>query len=551
MSTTPQVILDSILQQYNDQSSTEDLSSNFNFFTAEQILKDFDLSYDELELGITDGGGDGGVDGIYLLVNGNLVQEDMSSYPKKDVVVDLIIFQATTHAGFQEKPVERFNTISTDLFDFSRRKPSTRVYNTQLVDAIQRFRNLYKSIVPYRPRLNVCFYYASRGVSVPDSVEYKAQILESTVNQLMSQAKFSFKFLDAAELCALYDKQPRTTYDLQLSEILSTSGQLGLVCLVELPNFFKFVSDKNGELQRQLFETNVRDYQGHTQVNDEIYNTLKDKTSEDFWWLNNGISILAASALQSGKILTIENPQIVNGLQTSTEIYKYCKTHMEPDETRKVLVRVMVPATDESRDRIIKATNSQTVVPLSSLRATNEIQKNIEVCLGREGLFYDRRKNYYKNQGKPRDKIVGIPNLAQAVMAIVLRQPNRARARPSSLLKKDADYKKMFSSDYPIELYYVCIEGMRRIESHLRPSKLFDTPTDRNNLKFYVAMHVIAGVSNPPPTPEKIAKFDLNSIDKDTVLQSLDLIKEKYIELGGSDKVAKGPRLIKAILNEL
>ena len=110
----------------------------------------------------------------------------------------------------------------------------------------------------------------------------------------------------------------------------------------------------------------------------------------------------------------------------------------------------MVPTEDESRDRIIKANNRQTPVQAASLRATDKIHRDIEEYFRPRGLFYDRRKNYYKNEGKPRDKIIGIPYLAQAVMAILLRSPDTARARPSSLLKNDDDYVRVFDSSYPI-----------------------------------------------------------------------------------------------------
>ena len=59
--------------------------------------------------------------------------------------------------------------------------------------------------------------------------------------------------------------------------------------------------------------------------------------------------------------------------------------------------------------------------------ATDKIQRDIEDYLKSRGLFYDRRKNFYKNSGKPRDVIIDIPYLAQAVMAILLRRPDTAR----------------------------------------------------------------------------------------------------------------------------
>ncbi len=48
-------------------------------FSAEQVLKDDDLSYEELASGIIDGGGDGGIDSLYLFVNDVAFDEDIDS----------------------------------------------------------------------------------------------------------------------------------------------------------------------------------------------------------------------------------------------------------------------------------------------------------------------------------------------------------------------------------------------------------------------------------------------------------------------------------------
>lgn len=80
MVTNDRILLDQILDQglaQVDPGTTP--NSYFEFFTAEQILKDFDLSADEIESGLVGDGGDGGIDAIYLLVNGELVQEDPGS----------------------------------------------------------------------------------------------------------------------------------------------------------------------------------------------------------------------------------------------------------------------------------------------------------------------------------------------------------------------------------------------------------------------------------------------------------------------------------------
>ena len=556
MTTNSQIILNGVLKHHQSEIDPQASADGFfEFFTAEQALKDFDLSYDELESGLVGDGGDGGIDGIYLMVNGDLVQED-SDYTnlRKDIVIDLVILQSKTHSGFQETPIERFITVSRHLFDLSNEDSLPSSYNTRLLEAMHRFHNLYRNLAPFFPTFNVTFYYASKGEDPSASVKLKVDILRNVVASYIPSANFDFQFLGAPELLNLAGRQPHTTYSLPLAENPISSGdQVGFVCLVKLSDFFAFITDAVGSLQRQLFDANVRDYQGSTQVNGEIQAALQTEGSEDFWWLNNGVSILATQASLGGNTLTIKDPQIVNGLQTSNEVYNYFKNaDVARSDGRKILVRVMVPTEDESRDRIIKATNSQTVVPPSSLRATQRIHRDIEEYLQQKGLFYDRRKNHYKNEGKPRDKIVGIPYLAQAVMAIVLRRPDQARARPSSLLKNDRDYNRVFNSSYPIELYYVCAEAMRRVESLLKSPSLRVATEDRSNLRFYVAMHAVAGVSNSPrPTPRAIARFDLSALDSAAVQHSLNDIQPKYVGLGGNDQVAKGALLLDALLGDL
>ena len=115
-------------------------------------------------------------------------------------------------------------------------------------------------------------------------------------------------------------------------------------------------------------------------------------------------------------------------------------------------MRVIVPRTESSRDQIIKATNSQTAIPPASLRATERIHRDIEDYFASRGLFYDRRKNYYKNQGRPICDIVSIPFLAQAVLAVALQEPDNSR-RPSSLLKEDVDHERIFNPKLPLDLF--------------------------------------------------------------------------------------------------
>ena len=77
----------------------------FEVFCAEQILKDYNLSFDELAAGIVDGEHDGGVDSVYAFVNGELVQEDFDfSRYRTGVNIELHMIQSKTSEGFSETP---------------------------------------------------------------------------------------------------------------------------------------------------------------------------------------------------------------------------------------------------------------------------------------------------------------------------------------------------------------------------------------------------------------------------------------------------------------
>ncbi|MFI8952859.1 AIPR family protein [Streptomyces sp. NPDC053750] len=78
--------------------------------------------------------------------------------------------------------------------------------------------------------------------------------------------------------------------------------------------YYRFITSDNEALRLELFESNVRDYAGSTAVNNAIGEPLKLGTGEDFWWCNNGVTVVADAAQIAGTGIVLEKPQIVNGL---------------------------------------------------------------------------------------------------------------------------------------------------------------------------------------------------------------------------------------------
>ena len=137
------------------------------------------------------------------------------------------------------------------------------------------------------------------------------------------------------------------------------------------------------------------------------------------------------------------------------------RNHDREGASRQLLVRIIEADDEALAAQIIKATNSQNRISVASLRATEPFQRSIEEFFRRGGLYYERKKNQYKNQGRARSDIVEVLELAQALGAILLRQPHTARGKPSALVR-DPLYVRVFNPKSPLQAYWNCIQMMRR-----------------------------------------------------------------------------------------
>ena len=551
--TNDQIILEQIIKERCEESQNGlTIPEYFEIYAASEILKNQDLSYDDIDYGIVGNGGDGGIDSLYTFVNGELLKEDTSiNVSQKKNTIDLYVIQSKTSPSFQEDAITKFRESAEDLFNLSNNTDDHSArYNKDLREKTGLFRKAYSQLARTFPKLSIKYFYVTQGTEVHKNVEGKVEKLRQCIFGLFSGCDFNFEFIGAARLLELTRDIPSSSRILEVSESpISTVGG-SYICLVNLKSYFNFISDA-GALARSLFESNVRDYQGSVIVNTGIRQTLQNSDSEDFWYLNNGVTIITPKAILAGKQLTIEDPQIVNGLQTSHEIYQhFSEQESEHLENRAVLVRIICERDEAARDRIIRATNSQTAIPPASLRSSDEIHRNIEDFLKANGFYYDRKKNYYKNKGMPISQIVSIPYMAQAMMAMILLKPDQARARPSTLLNSDVEYRRIFSLDMPIDVYLKAIQIMRAVERYLK-----DEEIERKtiaNVKFHVAMaYAISLAGGKLDVAKAIANLPKITIDEKTLEITKNIALECYETLGGTDQVAKGNSFPELLLGRL
>jgi len=558
MSKNDQILLGEIIKQ-EMENMDEDISISdfFEFYSSSQILKKYELSYEEIEAGVTGESLDGGADSIYLFVNGDLIREDedIKDKYKKNTDIEFIIIQSKFSNSFSEDALLKLSRLSSNLFDleFDRVNYEGR-YTDRVLNSFELFRKTYISLITKKPNLKIKFFYASKGVEIHPNVQKQADDLKTDVLRLLPDADVSVSFIGAAHLMRLTQERINNVSRLKVSENpMSSAGQV-FIALVNLADFYQFVTDEEGNLLKHIFESNVRDYQGKTNVNNEIQETLESNPIEEFWWLNNGVTILATDAsAPGGKELVIYNPEIVNGLQTSSEIFRYFNSSpgKAEEEKRNILIRVIVPESEETRDKIIRATNSQTPIPKASLRATDSIHRQIEEFMKPRGLFYDRRKNFYKNEGKKPKEIISVPFLAQCLMSVLMQKPDFARARPSTLLEDDSAYNKLYHKDNDLNTFYFLSKLGRRIEIFLKQTGQYTT-SEINDIKFYVLYAVCAQlVSTVYPSNKAISVLKNAQIDDELINITINIVYDLYKNLGGTDKIAKGPNLSEALKNKL
>jgi hypothetical protein len=537
-----QVVLDDILKVFHhERAPSLSESEFFELFCAEQLLKNYELSYDELQDGIVDGEHDGGIDSFYAFANGELITDDFdpSSY-KKEVHIEVFIIQSKTGSNFEEASIDRLISVTRKLMDLTIDPDSRTEINEQVRTKFKEFRNAYRALAARFPKVSINYFLAAKrpDVSIPVNFKKKMEELEATAKSFFDNSKVMATAVGAAALRDMAGRQPQTTFELRCKK--SVTADKGVIALSSLADYNTFLRDETGAVRKGVFDLNVRDSQGNTEVNAEIRETLREEGSPEFWWLNNGVTILAERATVSGDVVTISGPQVVNGLQTSTQIYEQFDSGEVKDEDQSILVKIISSDDEATRDRIIKATNSQNAIQPATLRATDKIQRDIEASLKASGLFYDRRKNYYKNQGKQAEKIISIPLMAQSLMAVLLGRPDDARARPSSLIKNDSNYVKVFDDKIPMRAYVLAGTLIKAVESRLRERPGLEAK-DRNNLRFYVLAYLVWELTgDTEPSAAKLSTIELDDGLNAKIDDVIDVVSSKFIQLGGTDQVAKG-----------
>lgn len=262
--------------------------------------------------------------------------------------------------------------------------------------------------------------------------------------------------------------------------------------------------------------------------------------------------------------------QIVNGLQTSYSIYNSLKNVDidQIEDNRSLFVKIIICDQKDIIDRIIRSTNSQNAISSGVLRATDHIQRDIEQYFLSKGYYYDRRKNYYKNLGKPRNKIISINLLSQCIVSLILpdKNPSKARSNPTILIKKDDDYNNVFkNSSKRHQVYLNSVLIYKNVDKELKKlmsDEKFMRDSELSEITKLFTFHISRIIISELTNKGNPLEIDLNNekiidqIDSETVKKSILVLKGiideyKKTNLYSIDNISKQTEFSRYITKKL
>jgi hypothetical protein len=531
MAKNDRVLIDGILEDRTARGiPSADRGEAFELFVFEQLLKTADLSLEQVESGWVDGDDDGGIDGFFVFVNGHIAPDITAVKALRRADVHVWLISTKHHDTFKQTVVDKLVASVPELLDFG--KPSSDLggrYSLDLLKARDHLFGLYRGLATRIESFKVTVAYTSRGDTafVGEEVRARANQLTGEVKSLFAYCDFQFQFIGAAELVLLSRKTRSYTLELPFVEYFGQGERY--VLLTHLEDYARFVSDEDGNLRRYLFDSNVRDFVGLNRVNEDIAVSLENVDGPDFWWLNNGITLLATKAIIVGKAIALDDVQIVNGLQTTESVARYFERGGLDPKRRAVLVKVIRTSDPSVRDAIIRATNNQTAVEQQSLHATDKIQRDIEDVFTGSGLYYERRQNFYSNQGISPELIVSPLYMAAAIVGLVLRSPSAASHLKQRALRNVEVYTTVFSESVPLGAWPKVAAIAKRVDFELNLIRGEGHGGDRflKTWRHIVALGTVARVLGRFSfSGDDIAKFDLALLKSENIRDTWAIVQD-------------------------
>lgn len=194
---------------------------------------------------------------------------------------------------------------------------------------------------------------------------------------------------------------------------------------------------------------------------------------EDFWYKNNGITIICDDFKVDGREVKLKNFSIVNGGQTTYMIHKNDKVRSGSDFYLPCKIIKVIGETEDEKNifilEIAKATNSQKAIKSIDLKANAPEQVRFVQAMRTEKIFYQtKRGEIVPEPFKEPYKNTDLVEIGKLCLAAVFQVPCTSRSKPSSLYKEKY-YNPIFFGNNQFQIAKLCKE-LLYIDNYYRKS---------------------------------------------------------------------------------
>lgn len=364
------------------------------------------MDFKEREKNITDSSYDGGIDGYHIDKEDRLVyliqskfRTTKTNFESKEISYDEILCMEVDRILTGESHDESGNEYNGKIKQLQRELSET--------DNITKFN--YKIII----LANLKDIQAARLRKLTDG--YNADVFDyaRTYNELVFPV-ISGTLFTAHDICIPIDLSAKNAGS-KISYTVKTKASTCEITVLFVPvlEIAKIMS----KYKNSILKFNPRSYlefEGQA-VNTSIRKTVIDNNTNEFALYNNGITMISDDTSINERIgqknkaqLSIKNPQIINGGQTSyilSRIYEETPSD-KIDETfneKEVLLKIITLINNDNNENKLKlieavseATNKQTPVINADKFANESIHQKIQSALfDKFGMLYERKRGEF------------------------------------------------------------------------------------------------------------------------------------------------------------
>lgn len=547
--------LNDFSQNYNLSHLEEDVQfENFVNFNVISKLYPRDIDIDELSTGGSD---DIGIDGIAIIVNGNIIKEeqDIDFFINHNGVLDVtfVFIQSKNQNKFKGDAIGTFILGVKSFFeDEPILKENDRIF------ALRKLKEkIYKNSINFEKNPEIKLYFVSTGEwkepeNIINRASYELTYFKEKSLFVNNSPEDIIEFIDAEKLKNIYREISRkvvkevefnnyvTLPDMQSEVKQSFIGSISANVFIDL------IKDSEGNISRGLFFDNVRDYQGKNKVNKEIEATIKSHKKQKLLpLLNNGITIIAKKIDRIGQKMKLTDFQIVNGCQSSHVLYEN-KSDITNDAY--LILKVIETKDQNIIEEIIRATNSQTEVKDEAFESLKPFHKELAEFykaknsnLKSQNIFYERRSKEYLNDVNVKPcQVITLSSQIKSYVSTVLEQPQSTHRYFGELLYSNSGRMFNEKNKEMMPIYFLSSLMLNKLEFMLRNNIVSSRyKIYKYHIIFlsYLALKILKNEKGKElDVDEKILFIDDNKNLKSLFIKSCKVIKEAEQNYFSSEK---------------